>query len=246
MPRAQYVGYTATPFANVFVDPDDPEDIFPKDFIVGLPRPAGLHGRRRLPRPGPTRRRPEHTSPTRTRRPTSASCAATDEDGARHDASSAGDGRLRPRRRGQALPACGPRQGRSFRHHTMLVHESVSARPTTRTLADAHRRPVDRRRLRHRQRHGAAAAASTATTCLPVSAARPETGVPVPPDFDELEPYIGKAHRAASPSTATTRSSSSTATRRTPTQQDLDFDRTASGRSSSAAPSSAVDSRSRG
>lgn len=36
LPRAQYVGYTATPFANVFVSPDDSEDIFPKDFIVSL------------------------------------------------------------------------------------------------------------------------------------------------------------------------------------------------------------------
>jgi hypothetical protein len=36
MPRAQYVGYTATPFANVFISPDDAEDVFPKDFIVSL------------------------------------------------------------------------------------------------------------------------------------------------------------------------------------------------------------------
>lgn len=36
MPRAQYVGYTATPFANVFVEPDDQIDIFPRDFIVRL------------------------------------------------------------------------------------------------------------------------------------------------------------------------------------------------------------------
>jgi hypothetical protein len=42
--RAQYVGYTATPFANVFVDPDDSEDIFPKDFIVTLERPDGYMG----------------------------------------------------------------------------------------------------------------------------------------------------------------------------------------------------------
>ncbi|MYT71532.1 MULTISPECIES: Z1 domain-containing protein [unclassified Streptomyces] len=44
LPRAQYVGYTATPFANVFVDPSDTEDIFPKDFIVSLPRPDGYMG----------------------------------------------------------------------------------------------------------------------------------------------------------------------------------------------------------
>jgi len=46
LPRAQYVGYTATPFANVFVDPSDAEDIFPKDFIVSLSRPYGYMGAR--------------------------------------------------------------------------------------------------------------------------------------------------------------------------------------------------------
>lgn len=44
--RAQYVGYTATPFANVFVSPDDSEDIFPKDFIISLtPSPKYMGGR---------------------------------------------------------------------------------------------------------------------------------------------------------------------------------------------------------
>ncbi|MEV6353623.1 Z1 domain-containing protein [Streptomyces hydrogenans] len=46
LPRAQYVGYTATPFANVFIDPSDTEDIFPKDFIISLPRPEGYMGAR--------------------------------------------------------------------------------------------------------------------------------------------------------------------------------------------------------
>lgn len=44
LPRAQYLGYTATPFANVFVDPNDAEDLFPKDFIISLPRPKGYMG----------------------------------------------------------------------------------------------------------------------------------------------------------------------------------------------------------
>jgi hypothetical protein len=44
LPRAQYVGYTATPFANVFVDPNDTADIFPKDYIIGLRRPDGYMG----------------------------------------------------------------------------------------------------------------------------------------------------------------------------------------------------------
>ncbi|MFE4753578.1 Z1 domain-containing protein [Streptomyces mirabilis] len=44
LPRAQYVGYTATPFANVFIDPGDEEDLFPRDFLISLPRPTGYMG----------------------------------------------------------------------------------------------------------------------------------------------------------------------------------------------------------
>ncbi|MER6789338.1 Z1 domain-containing protein [Streptomyces sp. NPDC000658] len=44
LPRAQYVGYTATPFANVFIDPGDDGDIFPSDFLISLPRPSGYMG----------------------------------------------------------------------------------------------------------------------------------------------------------------------------------------------------------
>jgi Z1 domain len=44
LPRAQYVGYTATPFANVFVNPTDNEDLFPRDFIVALDPPEGYMG----------------------------------------------------------------------------------------------------------------------------------------------------------------------------------------------------------
>lgn len=43
-PRGQYIGYTATPYANVLINPDDAEDLFPKDFIVSLDRPAGYMG----------------------------------------------------------------------------------------------------------------------------------------------------------------------------------------------------------
>jgi hypothetical protein len=44
LPRAQYVGYTATPYANVFVDPEDAEDIFPQDFLLALRKPKGYMG----------------------------------------------------------------------------------------------------------------------------------------------------------------------------------------------------------
>ncbi len=39
-----YVGYTATPFANVFIDPTVADDLFPENFIIDLPRPDGYFG----------------------------------------------------------------------------------------------------------------------------------------------------------------------------------------------------------
>lgn len=42
--HCQYIGYTATPFANVFVNPLEDEDLFPSDFIISLPRPPGYMG----------------------------------------------------------------------------------------------------------------------------------------------------------------------------------------------------------
>ncbi len=44
LPRASYIGYTATPFANVLIDPAVPEDLYPRDFIIDLPRPRGYVG----------------------------------------------------------------------------------------------------------------------------------------------------------------------------------------------------------
>jgi hypothetical protein len=44
LPRGQYVGYTATPYANALVPVDDKEDLFPKDFIISLDRPSGYMG----------------------------------------------------------------------------------------------------------------------------------------------------------------------------------------------------------
>ena len=45
LPKAAYLGYTATPFANVLIDPR-PEiaDLYPKDFIVSLPKPQNHFG----------------------------------------------------------------------------------------------------------------------------------------------------------------------------------------------------------
>ncbi|GER09400.1 Z1 domain protein [compost metagenome] len=53
IPRATYIAYTATPFANILIDPDASdskvgEDLFPKDFVVQLPRPDGYTGTEEL------------------------------------------------------------------------------------------------------------------------------------------------------------------------------------------------------
>lgn len=37
--RNAYVGYTATPYANIFIDRTDEKDLFPRHFIVNLPTP---------------------------------------------------------------------------------------------------------------------------------------------------------------------------------------------------------------
>ena len=47
--RSCYVGYTATPFANIFIDPDSTDemlgaDLFPKDFIISLDPPSNYFG----------------------------------------------------------------------------------------------------------------------------------------------------------------------------------------------------------
>jgi hypothetical protein len=48
--RVTYLGYTATPFANIFISPDDTydssdrEELFPKDFIVSLNAPSNYCG----------------------------------------------------------------------------------------------------------------------------------------------------------------------------------------------------------
>lgn len=51
--RSCYVGYTATPFANIFIDPDSvdevySEDLFPRHFIIGLDAPSNYFGPRKV------------------------------------------------------------------------------------------------------------------------------------------------------------------------------------------------------
>lgn len=41
--KSAYVGYTATPFANIFIPMDD-DNLFPRDFIVNVPAPSNYMG----------------------------------------------------------------------------------------------------------------------------------------------------------------------------------------------------------
>lgn len=60
IPKVCYVGYTATPFANLLVDPVDEEDFYPRDFILSLSRgeqyqgPETLFGRNPLDHEDPS------------------------------------------------------------------------------------------------------------------------------------------------------------------------------------------------
>ena len=51
-PIASYIGFTATPFANIFINPydkhDDDQDLFPHDFIVQLNAPDNYFGSERV------------------------------------------------------------------------------------------------------------------------------------------------------------------------------------------------------
>jgi hypothetical protein len=51
--RSCYVGYTATPFANIFIDPDTDDetlkqDLFPRHFIIGLEAPSNYFGAQKV------------------------------------------------------------------------------------------------------------------------------------------------------------------------------------------------------
>lgn len=43
-----YVAYSATPFANILIDPKKIDDLYPSDFIITLPEPKGYFGSRAL------------------------------------------------------------------------------------------------------------------------------------------------------------------------------------------------------
>ncbi|MEU8774045.1 Z1 domain-containing protein [Streptomyces sp. NPDC048606] len=188
LPRAQYVGYTATPFANVFVDPSDTEDIFPKDFLISLPRPTGYMGARDFHDLDSDLEEAERTYANSNEKAHVRDIVDDDEDDTclqramdmfvltaamklyREDVGELGDGH--------------------FAHHTMLIHESVR----TGVHRELHDRVLGlwhdagytgpRGHARLRELFDADVA--------PVSEVRAD-GHAVPASYEELMPYVGPA-----------------------------------------------------
>ncbi|MCD0486166.1 Z1 domain-containing protein [Streptacidiphilus sp. ASG 303] len=200
LPRAQYVGYTATPFANVFIDPSDAEDIFPRDFLVSLPRPEGYMGVQDfhdLDSDVP----PEERTVANSAEKAHVRDIAVDEsafDGP-EDADAYADAvHLRQALDMYVLTAAvkvyREELGTApYRHHTMLVHESVRT-ADHRDLADRlrtlwHGSDYYGRSGHDRLRH------LFETDLLPVSSHHAD-GMPVPASYEELQRHVGAAvHR---------------------------------------------------
>lgn len=159
LPAISYVGYTATPFANVLINPyrvdgQELDDLYPRDFITALPKPDRYFGTERLF--GKTPVDPEDVRP--------------DEEGLDmiRDVPDEDEAGLQPRSRQERdafqpsmmpsleaailyfLACCAARRARGHgdQHMTMLVHTSAYVRAHERVAAliegwvDVHRKDL--------------------------------------------------------------------------------------------------------
>ncbi|QGN34463.1 Z1 domain-containing protein [Microlunatus sp. Gsoil 973] len=189
-PRAQYVGYTATPFANVFVDPDDERDLFPADFVLSLHRPPGYMGVQEFHDVGKRwddeKKTVANSNELAHIRPLVGD-VGTDPVGRIEELQEALDawvlsGAIKKYREANS--------DLRYRHHTMLVHESVKRDEHADTAADV-------RSLWSRAKFNSSGGFARLEKLynkdfMPVMVARAE-GAPIPTSFEELKPYIGAA-----------------------------------------------------
>ena len=192
LPRAQYVGYTATPFANVFISPDDSEDLFPKDFLVSLQPSSQYMGGRYFHDLGgvddENRGEPAYSNEAAFVRSLYADgdASTADEEAEIQAALDAFvlSGSIKKWR--ESIGAF------EYRHHTMLVHESIRTAEQS-ELADkfravwaqsAYSSPAGLARLRLLYESDFA----------PVSASREMwDALPMPEGFDELKSFVGES-----------------------------------------------------
>lgn len=182
--RSQYIGYTATPFANVFVDPADVEDIFPKDYVISLERPPGYMGVgdfHDIDSPiDPEDRNVENSQEKAFVRDLLAEGSDQDEEILNALDAFVVSGAVKLYReangRGEGL----------YRHHTMLMHESVrkadhaAMEERVRKIwkSAAYSSPASMGRLRRLYE----------ADFLPVSRARATEAYPA--SFDDLKPFV--------------------------------------------------------
>ncbi|MET9189919.1 Z1 domain-containing protein [Streptomyces tendae] len=187
LPRAQYVGYTATPFANVFVDPGDDMDIFPSDFLISLPRPAGYMGVQDfhdLNSPVPVAERTYANSQEKAH--VRGIYDSTDDRLQEAMDAFVLSGALKLYRADHGVPDA------AFRHHTMLAHASVRQ--------DDHADLALRiSSLWHQAGYSSTAgherlAALWEVDFAPVTAAR-ASNLPAPSSYTELRPYVHAARQ---------------------------------------------------
>lgn len=212
LPRAQYVGYTATPFANVFVDPGDGDDIFPRDFLISLPRPTGYMGVQ------------DFHDLDRTDESAAGSAERAHVRGIYDDAH--GD------RLAEALDAFiltgalklyrashDPSLESHFRHHTMLVHESVRMAEHA-DLALRISSMWHQAGYTSQEGHSRLEALFT-SDFLPFA----DAGLRTPASYEELRPHVARARQLIN-SGGTPVLVVNGDTERDYDQPDLDFDRT--------------------
>ncbi|MGW9132613.1 Z1 domain-containing protein [Streptomyces sp. NPDC055681] len=210
LPRAQYVGYTATPFANVFVDPGDGEDIFPRDFLISLPRPTGYMGVQDF-----------HDLD----RTDDSATGNAEESHIRSIYEDTGDrlqealdaflltGALKLYRAANGVPD-GP-----FRHHTMLVHESVR-------MAEHASLALRISSLWHEAAYTSQEGHDRLSALLASDFQRfADDGLPTPTSYEDLKQHVFRARQLIN-SGGTPVIVVNGDTERDYAQPDLDFDRT--------------------
>lgn len=187
MPRAQYLAYTATPYANVLIDAESPEQLFPRDFIISLDRPADYMG-------GADFHDLEHADEdvkdignsnelARVRKVDIANLAQSKSSRQAALDSFVLTGAIKLFRE-----AHGSKQ---FKHHTMLVHESVKKTEHDKTRLDlkklwnssGYSEPRGLSRLKNLWEDD----------FYPVSQSRPLEKGRMPASFDELKEFIGRS-----------------------------------------------------
>ena len=134
--KSAYVGYTATPFASIFIHErartkELGEDLFPRSFIINLPAPSNYTGAARvfgIKDDGSTNL--EERDPLPIMRPVKDHADST-------RVTKCPDGCLRSWRRGQSMSLCGARKD-EFRHPFGKRCSASSCRPPSGGMREPH------------------------------------------------------------------------------------------------------------